>query len=310
MQALPNAVIKVASDQAALLDEPRAGAVRISVTDSGAGLSSEQLTQVCGEGVQFNANQLQAGGGSGLGLFISKGMVEAHGGRMAVTSEGLGKGATFSIELPLFKIEDDLTAQMDSVRIKPLQSLGTRFTASGKIVPVAPSAAPSQKDNSRHVSLNTGPRRVLVVDDADSNRKLLMRILTAKGYLCVGACNGQEGVDAYQTMTQQGETVDAVLMDFEMPVLDGPGATKKLRELGCQALIIGVTGNVLPADIDHFKSHGANTVLGKPLSLEAFESHLRAFKAARKVTASERSSGPGITSSTKPFSAADKAEMV
>jgi signal transduction histidine kinase len=67
--------------------------VRIAVKDSGAGLSPQQLAEICAEGVQFNANELQAGQGSGLGLFISKGIVEQHGGKLVVESEGLGKGA-------------------------------------------------------------------------------------------------------------------------------------------------------------------------------------------------------------------------
>jgi hypothetical protein len=79
--------------------------VRITVKDDGAGLSPTQVGDICKEGVQFNANTLQAGGGSGLGLFIGKGIVEQHGGTMRVSSEGLGRGATFVIELPLFEVE-------------------------------------------------------------------------------------------------------------------------------------------------------------------------------------------------------------
>ncbi|KAJ1418186.1 histidine kinase-like ATPase [Ochromonadaceae sp. CCMP2298] len=100
---LPQAVIPQASSL--LLDDPRAGAVRITVKDDGAGLSPAQVGDICKEGVQFNANTLQAGGGSGLGLFIGKGIAEQHGGTMRVSSEGLGKGATFVIDLPLFKVE-------------------------------------------------------------------------------------------------------------------------------------------------------------------------------------------------------------
>jgi hypothetical protein len=65
-----------------------------------------QVVDICKEGVQFNVNELQAGGGSGLGLFIGKGIVEQHGGTMRVSSEGLGRGATFVIELPLFRVEE------------------------------------------------------------------------------------------------------------------------------------------------------------------------------------------------------------
>ncbi|KAJ1406156.1 hypothetical protein B484DRAFT_404234, partial [Ochromonadaceae sp. CCMP2298] len=90
---LPFAVIPQAPSL--LLDNPRAGAVRITVVDDGAGLSPAQVIDIGKEGVQFNANTLQAGGGSGLGLFIGKGIAEQHGGTMQVSSEGLGKGATF-----------------------------------------------------------------------------------------------------------------------------------------------------------------------------------------------------------------------
>ena len=83
----------------------QAGTVRIAVKDSGAGLSPQQLEQICAEGVQFNANELQAGQGSGLGLFISKGIVEQHGGKLTVTSEGLGKGVTFTVQVSMFKTD-------------------------------------------------------------------------------------------------------------------------------------------------------------------------------------------------------------
>jgi CheY-like chemotaxis protein len=292
-RGLPHASLTVPADQAALLEGPRAGSIRVSVTDSGAGLSPQQLAQICSEGVQFNANQLQAGQGSGLGLFISKGLTEAHGGVLQVSSDGLGQGSTFRMELPLYRVEEDVTPY-GSHRTKPTMSKDS-VQLSNSIGAVAFKLSPSGKavedDCSLHsmeghdleavdASDHTRPRRILVVDDADSNRKLLMRILKAKGYLCDGAANGQEACDVFGDLQQRGEIVDAVLMDYEMPVLDGPDATKVLRDMGCKCLIVGVTGNVLPADIDHFKSKGANTVLAKPLNIEAFESIFKSFRPA------------------------------
>ena len=257
-------------DQIELLDEPRAGAIRISVTDSGAGLSPDQLAQICTEGMQFNANQLQAGQGSGLGLFISKGLAEQHGGTLTVDSEGLGRGATFSLLLPLFKVHDDNALV---------------FCAPAKVVvdcavaPVEESASNDKAENIRELEAKFRPRRVIVVDDAVSNRKLLMRILKAKGYECDGAEDGQQAVDLYVSLRHKGEPVDAILMDFEMPVMDGPTATKRIRELGCNCFIVGVTGNLLPQDIDHFRAHGANAVLAKPLNVDVFESMMTEFRA-------------------------------
>jgi signal transduction histidine kinase len=84
----------------------------LTVTDSGAGLTSEQLQNLFGEGVQFNANDLQQGQGSGVGLFITKGIVEGHQGTVRARSEGLGMGTTFVVELPIFHIDEEDDSDM------------------------------------------------------------------------------------------------------------------------------------------------------------------------------------------------------
>jgi CheY-like chemotaxis protein len=328
-------------DMAYLLDDPRAGSVTLSVKDSGAGLSPDQLANICSEGVQFNANKLQAGGGSGLGLFISKGLVEQHGGSMTVLSEGLEKGSTFLMELPLYQIPP---APVEIVRQKPtpnasrrnsLTDSSGRGTGTSKVVPctgtplldgLGSSSGPvgsgavtgmgtgagtgtgtgtgggigvlyEEEDDSEGFRGDSGKsvqpgapspsfvpmaharqKRVLVVDDAPSNRKLLMRILQAKGYLVDGAEDGQQAVDLYDSLVSQEETVDAIIMDYEMPVMDGPAATKVIRSRGCQCFIAGVTGNISPDDVAYFKKHGANTVLPKPLTIETFESLFKSYR--------------------------------
>lgn len=107
---------------------------------------------------------------------------------------------------------------------------------------------------------------ILCVDDVPSNRKILSRLLTKKGHSCLLACDGQEAFDMIMINKVQ---VDAVCMDYEMPILDGPHASKALRDAGCKIPIIGVTGNVLPSDIEYFKSMGAQDVIGKPVNIGA-----------------------------------------
>ena len=294
--ALPEAFIVVPEDQFELLEEPRAGAISISVTDSGAGLSPEQLAQICTEGMQFNANQLQAGQGSGLGLYISKGLAEQHGGSLAVDSKGLGKGATFTFMLPLFMYQQPAMLHLSRTKPSGLSSRHSsrqssrKSSASSKVVPMDfagsdPSVAKLLNAEDLEAQ-EERPARVMIVDDATSNRKLLMRILKAKGYVCEGAEDGQQAVDQYILLRSQGETVDAILMDFEMPVMDGPTATKRLRELGCNSFIVGVTGNVMVRDVDHFRAHGANSVLAKPLNVDVFESMHKVFHASPDDTPS------------------------
>jgi len=246
-------------DDIELLDRPQLGAVVISVTDSGAGLSPENLAQICKEGIQFNVNQLQAGGGSGLGLFISKGIVEQHGGTLVVDSEGLGKGATFTVTLPLFSaLEDKELYSNEDLDERDKDNIDSFDDAIDTLAPLV-------------------VKRVLCVDDALSNRKLLMRILKARGYECEDAEDGQKAVDKYKAAIERGAHFDAILTDFEMPVMDGPTAVKQIRALGCDCFIVGVTGNVMQSDIDHFKAHGADAVLAKPLNTDVFESLWRNF---------------------------------
>ena len=229
-----------------------AGSIRISVKDNGAGLRQDQLRHLFKEGVQFDANKLQAGGGSGLGLFITKWIVEHHGGNIRAESQGPGKGCTFWIELPLFQVP--LPSKPNALR-RSIQSTLTESTY--------------KEENQKH--------RVLVVDDALLNRKMLVRLLERSGHTCVSACNGQEALDAFMADRMEVETTpghvpfDTILMDYEMPIMSGPDATKLIREQGCNALIFGVTGNVLQEDVAHFKSMGANAVLSKPVNFALIE---------------------------------------
>jgi CheY-like chemotaxis protein len=248
------------------------GHVVISVTDSGPGLSEEQLCTLFHEGVQFNPNKLQAGQGSGLGLWISKEIVNLHHGQIRAKSDGLGYGATFEVKLPVVLraiavVEDSHFSQ---------------FTKTPPHLPTPPNdnskihAFPNDNESQLPQTCITEktPRHVLVVDDAASNRKLVSRLLKSKGFICHEAENGQECVDKVLA----GEhPYEFILLDYEMPVMDGPSAARRLREEKCDLLIIGVTGNVLPEDKAYFISHGANLVLEKPLRVKDLLEELRNF---------------------------------
>ncbi|KAJ1413712.1 histidine kinase-like ATPase [Ochromonadaceae sp. CCMP2298] len=265
--ALADAQIDMSLQESQLwLSHPRAGAVRVSVTDTGAGLSPEQLLEIGAEGVQFNANQLQAGQGSGLGLFISKGIAQQHGGTFTVTSQGLNRGATFSILLPLFNIplpEELSSAHLSRTSASVEAALGSQLWT----------------------------QRVLVVDDAKSNRKMLLRILRAKNYVCEEAENGRVAVEKYAAAVERGELFDVILSDYEMPVMNGPDSVWEIRCMGCKCFIAGITGNVLQDDIDHFKERGADAVLAKPLDINVFESLFRNFKPRETPYGSQRGGG-------------------
>jgi CheY-like chemotaxis protein len=195
--------------------------------------------------VQFNPNELQAGQGSGLGLWISKEIVSLHDGDITVRSRGLGMGTTFVVKLPVFlqdiSIPNRITPRLHSP------------------IPQSPVAVNS--------ICTDAPLHVLVVDDAISNRKLVCRLLQSKGFICHQAENGQECVNMMLAGDDHHHPFDLILMDYEMPIMNGPSAARKLREMKSEILIIGLTGNVLPEDKEYFLEHGANAVLTKPVDL-------------------------------------------
>jgi CheY-like chemotaxis protein len=132
-------------------------------------------------------------------------------------------------------------------------------------------------------------RNCLVVDDSLPNRKMLVRLLERSGHTCKSACHGKEAIDIIEAdkataVLDEGYTqIDTILMDYEMPILNGPDATKKLRDSGCSALILGVTGNVLSEDVDHFISMGADKVLPKPISMALIEECWTTLNVVRSI---------------------------
>jgi signal transduction histidine kinase/CheY-like chemotaxis protein len=239
---------------------PRAGSIQIRVKDEGVGLEKDQLEMLFSEGIQFNANQLQHGGGSGLGLAIAEGVVFQHGGTITAESDGRGKGSTFIVELPLYEYPIEEAKQQEDDKGSTTNTASLTLTSSQQ--------EPVFK-----------PRRILVVEDSDSSRKMLVRLLSRAGHTCVMAVNGQDAVHAMAT--DLAATADnpshvpfnTVLMDFEMPLLNGPEATKQIREMGFKASILGVTGNVLSEDVDYFMAHGADAVLPKPISIKRLKDY-------------------------------------
>ncbi|KAL3940762.1 MAG: hypothetical protein SGARI_000848 [Bacillariaceae sp.] len=221
------------------------GNLLLTVTDSGAGMTKEQIDSVFHQGSQFNVNTLQGGNGSGLGTYIAKGIVRQHNGTLSATSDGLNKGSTFYVRLPLHKIPIERAASLTS-----FSQSRSRF---GSL-------------DGFNESLN-----ILVVDDAKMNLKLLMRLLQKHGHTCDGAEDGTFAVEKVKEAMEDGKSYDCILMDYQMPLMDGPTAAQEIRKLGCDSFIVGVTGNVMQEDVKTFKDAGANAVLPKPLKMEDLE---------------------------------------
>jgi len=230
------------------------GRIVVDVVDTGVGMTPVQLETVFDVGTQFNASKLQSGGGSGLGLAFAKAISEQHSGSLRAFSKGRDKGTTFRLDLPLHlnDLDDDDEKRTSSSSTKQDEEQDpTQMAVSGR----------SREDELQ-------PMQILVVDDAPMNRKLLTRLLESNGHTCGQAENGRVLIDMVETNMVR---YDCILVDYEMPVMNGPDACKAIREMGYTGFVVGVTGNLLPEDVGYFLDCGADAVLPKPFKYKDLE---------------------------------------
>eukprot|EP00602_Paraphysomonas_sp_CaronLab_P003724 CAMPEP_0185033670 /NCGR_PEP_ID=MMETSP1103-20130426/22844_1 /TAXON_ID=36769 /ORGANISM="Paraphysomonas bandaiensis, Strain Caron Lab Isolate" /LENGTH=1002 /DNA_ID=CAMNT_0027570033 /DNA_START=123 /DNA_END=3131 /DNA_ORIENTATION=- len=283
------------------------GRARIEVSDTGVGLSKENQERVFKEIVQFSPDVLQGGGGSGLGLWISQGIVSLHEGVIGVTSEGEGHGCTFYVELSAYR---PVISRMDRAKTTSpaLNIEEDTFTEAQTEISFSGDTESSLSMNSKHfrsrhrlscdkVVLKSSnvlnELTILVADDAAMIRKVITRVLSAKGAICEPAEDGNavlckvcdvKNADVSSLQGSEGAShinlkyYDVILMDYIMPNIDGPTCTAILRRAGYTGLIIGVTGNVMPDDVETFEMSGANAVLPKPLSVDDVEKCIYRFR--------------------------------
>ena len=270
----------------------------VEVIDEGAGISVENQNRLFKEIVQFNPEKLQAGGGSGFGLFIAKGIVDLHGGNISVHSEGEGCGSTFRIEIPMTRSTVDVVPHDIATSSVVIDGFSGRNVISGfdeKVDDSSPSSSEIIQNvtDSDEVGLNnygslngtdnitvvsdTQKYDFLIVDDSLMNRKMLCKLLQSKGHTCSQAIDGSQAVEMVASKMKNNtlkNNYDCILMDFVMPNMDGPTATKIIRGMGYKGRIVGLTGNGLQSDINHFKEHGVDEVFIKPLNVEEFTNYM------------------------------------
>ena len=208
------------------------------VTDTGIGLSPEAIDRIFDPFSQADASTTRNFGGTGLGLSISKRFSEALGDGIRVESV-VGEGSTFIVRISAPPVAD-------AVRIQPsMEDLETHLSV----------------EDARVMRLPT--MRILLVDDGEENRDLLSIILEEAGVDYVAAENG---LVAYETAMNQD--FDCVLMDMQMPVMDGYTATSKLRTDGFKNPIVALTAHAMQGDADKCYDAGCSHFLTKPIDID------------------------------------------
>jgi signal transduction histidine kinase/ActR/RegA family two-component response regulator len=215
--------------------------VRIDISDTGIGITEEQQSRLFRSFEQADNSTSREYGGTGLGLAISRRIAQAMGGDITVTSQP-GEGSRFSITVLL------------------------KSAADGTDAPPADGEHVEGKTPAETTGIFVG-RTALLVDDVAVNREITAALLEPTGLSLVHAENGQEALAAFAA---QPEVFDLILMDIQMPGMDGYEATRLIREMDTlrakQVPIIAMTANVFKDDVAKCLDCGMNAHLGKPLN--------------------------------------------
>jgi PAS domain S-box-containing protein len=249
--------------------------LRFEVRDTGIGMTSDNIDRLFQPFIQVDSSTSRRRGGTGLGLAISKRIVDLMGGRIGVESTP-GQGSLFWFELGVAVAE-------------------TPATGSERFAPDALSAGRTSSPAIRAAVL-LRPLRILVAEDHDINRRFVMFMLESLGHRADFAGNGLEAVTAWQSFDH-----DIILMDCQMPEMDGFEATKEIRRrelartplLPRRVRIIALTANALKGDRERCLAAGMDGYVTKPFTMRDLEAALEpddrdltAFSA--KATARER----------------------
>jgi signal transduction histidine kinase/CheY-like chemotaxis protein len=209
--------------------------LEFSVRDTGIGMSEEQQEKLFQAFQQADSSISARYGGTGLGLTISKRIVDLLGGEIRVSS-ALGEGSTFTVTVPVQVCEASEYAGKDSVSPE---------------------------------NFNFEGRTLLLVEDVEINREIILTILKPSGIRIIEAANGNEAVEKFGQFSPE---IDIVFMDIKMPLMNGFDATAAIRASGLPRAdtvpIIALTANAFQDDIDKAHEAGMNDHLSKPIDID------------------------------------------
>ena len=221
----------------ALKEESESESVLLfTVQDTGIGIPPEQQQKLFQSFSQADSSTTRKYGGSGLGLIISKKILQMMGGDIWLESDQ-SKGSTFRFELPLGK-QQDMPSPAEAPQVE------------------------SEYDVDQVMTKLRGAK-ILVVDDNEFNQEIVYEFLSSNGMSVETAADGREALDLLDR-----HEFDGVLMDCQMPVMDGFEATRKIREQDKfkELPIIALTANVMTCDLDRAVSVGMNDYISKPFN--------------------------------------------
>ena len=230
--------------------------LRFTILDTGIGLTPEQIEKLFQPFMQADNSTTRRFGGTGLGLTISRRLAQLLGGDVTVTSE-LNRGSHFTLTVQAGSLA--VTSWSDPRRMSLSSSRATSVLAASEAVRLS--------------------GRILLAEDSLDNQQLISTVLRRAGATVTLAQNGEEAVTIAWTEFRRNQPFDVVLMDMQMPVLDGYSATEKLRTMGYREPIIALTANAMRGDRQLCLDAGCDDYAVKPIEranlLRTIAKHMR-----------------------------------
>ena len=214
--------------------------LEFDVEDTGIGIAEDMLEGVFEPFRQGDSSMTRRFGGTGLGLAITKRLVERLGGAITATSK-VGSGSLFRVRVPAHPV------------------------APGGVSDVLESDTPSTGRMRNALAELRASGRILMVEDGPDNQRVIRHVLERAGYDVTSADNGLIGVELALAAVEEGTPFQAILMDVQMPVLDGYEATRRLRASGYTGAIIALTAHALPSERQRCLEAGCDGFATKPI---------------------------------------------
>jgi signal transduction histidine kinase/DNA-binding response OmpR family regulator len=245
--------------------------LKIEVVDSGIGIPESKLDSIFEPFTQADTSVTRRFGGTGLGLAISRKIAIALGGTVTVTSR-VNEGSRFTVTID--------TGPMQNVRIL-----------------TSPPIVKHEEPAPHEQTILLPTTKILVVDDGDTNRKLVRLILQRAGAQVTLVENGLQAVQAVER-----ERFDIVLMDMQMPVMDGYTATETIRSRGSQIPIIALTAHAMKGDDEKCRAAGCTGYMTKPIDADRLLSTISPIlaKSAPSNIVVPLTGGPSVATSSPP----------
>ncbi len=230
-------------------DDAGAPQLRIAVSDTGPGLPPEAHERIFGAFNQADASTTRKYGGTGLGLTISRQLAQLLGGDIQVDSLD-GHGCTFFLTIGIGPVEGLLVVGDPTLRE------ATEVSDEGD----------STQDGIQRVRETCPGGRILVVEDGEDTRRLVTTVLERVGFQVEQAENGEVGLELALRARDSGEPFDLILMDMQMPVMDGYQATRRLRSASYTGPIVALTAHAMKGDRERCVEAGCDAFSTKPLA--------------------------------------------